>query len=117
MRTIDINGFEFELIKPRKYKRYFEDVNRMINNYTSRDIWDCYSRPSYIKEHIFRVWKNWEYSSNGENSKYAISNIEVSSYNSMQFTLSGIAWSKEDDGKIYILAISRDHNRAIEVSR
>lgn len=115
-KTIEINGVLFELRQPRKNKVYFEDVNHMINNFTGRDLWDCYDRPSDVKQKIYRMWRNWELDSEN-NRPFIISNLEVDSYNCMQFTLCAIAWEQSDEGTIYVLKITRDHNYATIVTR
>lgn len=98
MKTITINGREFELYVPTKHIPNKDNLER----YAGRSITDCYDRPSKTKSEIYYDWLQWAINSNVEM-------FGVSSYNSNIFTLQGYI---EMDGKKYILSITKCHNIA-----
>lgn len=98
MKTITINGREFELYVPIKHIPNKDDLER----YAGRSIRDCYDRPSDTKSKIYYNWLQWAIDSNVEL-------FGVSSFNVFGFTLQGYI---EMDGKKYILSITKCHNIA-----
>lgn len=104
MKTLKLNGVVFEVIQPRKNVLHSADFDY---RYTGRNISDCYAKPSRIKEIIYYGWRDWS----RECIKRELAEIRgfgVSSYNSMQFTISFLAFIQ---GEWYVATITRDHNR------
>ncbi len=113
-KTIRINGIDFELIESRKYPTTMEDIERYRDSYTGKDLTNYYDRCSDIKKAIWKDWVKWKVESQQDwEATYYISCMEVSSANCMQFTISAIADNK--CGSLYMLYITRDHNRAYPV--
>ncbi len=99
MRTIIINGREFELIVKRT------SVNRVSGWFCDDNcIFNWYERPSITKVNIWKNWLNWARETDG------ISVFEIGSANSMQFTIQGLY--TDESGREYNLYITREHNRA-----
>ena len=104
MKTITINGVDFELIKPRiaevkPFRGWFCDEEAIFN---------CYDRPSLAKIGIWNSWLKWARDTDG------IVAFEITSYNCMQFTIGG--GYVDDNGDEYVLYITRAHNRAYKVT-
>ena len=101
MKTIEINGHVFEVIKRRTP---IEANLRHVFGCDS-DIYKCYDRPSQYKVAIWHNWLEWALNTNNVASFY------ISGHNCMQFTISG-CYQDPNTGDIYNLYITRDHNRA-----
>lgn len=101
MKTITINGRIFELLESK------DTVYPARARFDSSDaIYKVYERPSQIKVSIWHDWRNWGLC-------HEILGLEISSYNCMQFTITGLA---EIDGEYYNLRITKCHNRAYKVN-
>lgn len=96
MKKLEIGGKYFEVHKS-KYVG-IESVRR----YSGRTLNECYAQPSKIKQEIYNEWFMWAY-------KNEVHYFGVSSYNSMTFSLQGLA---EVDGQLYVLAITKTTNKA-----
>ena len=101
MKTIDICGKTFEVIKPRKPISDFSGYTRgsTLDHY--------YAKPSHSKIRIYNEWCDWV--RDVSNSDYGyVTNFGVSSANTFQFTITfRLAWMDN----IYVAFITRDHNR------
>lgn len=95
-KIIELNNVDFELGKP---------INGQPSINT-RSIWDCYDKPSKIKEEIYEEWRNWFVR---DCDSYLFG---VCSYNGHFFTINGLITVNE---KTYYLVITRSHNRAYEI--
>ena len=93
---ITIGNANFRVVTSKKYpatyKRYMDLLPQC------RDINDCYERPSSYKVEIYNDWRDW-YAEND-----CVKSMTVSSYNCMQFTLSGCI---DLDGQLYVYYISK----------
>lgn len=103
MKTLTINGVDFQLINPRKYEvkpftGWFCDENAIFN---------CYERPSLSKIRIWNDWLKWARDTEG------VFGFEILSYNCMQFTIGG--GYKDEKGKEYVIYITKAHNRIYPV--
>lgn len=103
MKTIEINGVTFELIKPRNEVRPFSG-------------WFCdesaifchYDRPSIYKVDIWKSWLNWARNTDG------VTAFEITSANGFQFTIGGLY--TDDNGDEYNIYITKAHNRLYKVN-
>ena len=95
MKTITINGKNFEL---------FGTTTRDVVK--QRSLFDCYTRPSETKCCIWQNWVRWF-------MEAKIWEYGVSSYNSNFFSINAIA--RNENGKDYMLVITRAHDRAYEI--
>ena len=99
MRKIEINGVNFELIKPR---------HAIAANYgrfgIESDIFDFYDRPSQYKIGIWKSWLDWARDNDN------VVSFHISAANCKQFSICGCV--QTPDGHIYDLRITKDHNRA-----
>lgn len=109
MRKIEINGYEFELAKDTR--NFYEVINSQ--NHFGRTLWDCYTRPSHMKELIYALWKNWFDSLEQPQPHMYAHRMGVYSYNTNVFTLSMLI---QVDGKYYFLKITPSHNYATELT-
>lgn len=105
MKTIEINGIDFEVKRPRKNKLELETVLRWVDRYAGRTIYDCYDRPSHAKQSIYDSWLNWY----TEDTQDRVDYFGVSGYNCMSFSLQAIYYG---DYGIYLLSITKAHNTA-----
>ena len=95
-KTIVLNGIHFEVHKSKAISTTF------LQEYAGRTIYDCYSKPSYSKECIYKMWEEWAYLNDVEY-------FGVSGYNGFQFTLQGLV---KHDGHTYILHITKTTQKA-----
>lgn len=101
-KTININGVDFEVLKPRNSVKPFK------GNFGAPDeIYQCYDRPSRYKVGIWEDWYNWALATDG------VRRFEITSYNCMQFTIRGLY--EDENGDLYNLVITKMHNKAIKV--
>ena len=96
MKTITLNGVQFEVHKSKATSTVF------MERYAGRSLTDCYERPSYSKQYIYKMWEEWAYLNDVEY-------FGISGYNGFQFTLQGMV---EHEGKTYILHITKSANKA-----
>ena len=73
----------------------------------SRDLMDCYERPSMLKQTIWHNWLEWASMLPGS------CQLCVSSFNAQFFTIRGL-WCRED-GKKYFLYITKTRREISEV--
>lgn len=95
-KTIVLNGITFEVHKSKAIS------TTSLKEYAGRTIHDCYTRPSYSKEYIYKMWEEWAYLNDVEY-------FGVSGYNGFQFTLQGLVHHERNT---YILHISKTTNKA-----
>ncbi len=101
MKTIEICGETFEVIKPRKPISDFSVYTRY------RTLNDYYQKPSQSKISIYNEWCEWLNEVFNSDNGY-VTNFGVSSANTFQFTLTfRLEWLDN----IYVGYITRDHNR------
>lgn len=101
MKTIDICGKTFEVIKPRKPITDFSVYTHgsTLNHH--------YQKPSDSKISIYNKWCEWVRDVFTSKKGY-VTNFGVSSANTFQFTLTfRLEWLDN----IYVGYITRDHNR------
>ena len=110
MKTLNINGVVFEVTKPRDLVRAHQ---RWLDRYcdTSKNINDCYSRPSRIKELIYFQWLNWWKDSITKECFEEHNWLGVGSYNSMMFTIVNCVTINGID---YLMEITPSHKRLIQ---
>lgn len=99
-KTIVLNGVTFEVIKSKVERTTF------LHEYSGRTLDDCYAKPSYSKQYIYKMWEEWAYLND---VKY----FGVSGYNGFQFTLQGMI---EHCGNTYVLHITKSRNIAYLVA-
>lgn len=99
MKTITINGMNFQLIKPRNEVEPF--TGWMCDE---REIFMCYKCPSVYKIEIWNSWLKWARETDG------VYGFEISSHNPMTFTITG--GYLDEDGNEYVLYITKSYNRA-----
>lgn len=94
--TITLNGHTFTVHRS-KY------VNMdILHRYSGRTLDDCYARPSYSKQYIYKMWEEWAHLNDVEY-------FGVSGYNGFQFTLQGLV---HQNNHTYILHITKSGNKA-----
>jgi len=103
MKTIDINGCTFEVIKPRNEVRPF--VGRFCDESA---IFCHYDRPSISKVKIWKSWLDWAHETDG------VVSFEICSSNDYQFTIAGLYI--DDNGDEYNIYITKAHNRLYKVN-
>lgn len=94
-----VNGIEFTVEKPIS--------NIVLTCDYSRDLFDCYERPSMRKQSIWYSWLEWASMLPGS------CQLCVSSFNAQFFTIRGL-WCRED-GKKYFLYITKTRQEISEV--
>lgn len=104
MRTLEINGINFEVTVPRKGT--IVCIDRLART-SGLDLSSYYERPSEYKKAIYNDWFSW-YIDTNDKQIAEIRYFGVSGANCMQFSLSFLV---EYNGKIYVAWITRDHNR------
>lgn len=69
-----------------------------------RGLFDCYAKPSLVKQAIFYSWVEWFKQFNLDNEKYILKHLTINSYNCMLFTLSIDVYDLTSHlvGKLYI---------------
>lgn len=102
MKTLNINGVNFEVKKPRKNKLSLKRTIETLERYDGRTIFECYDNPSSYKEDIYFNWVHWSLYDN-------ISYFGVSGYNCMAFSLQGLYF---DGTNYYLLSITKCNNTA-----
>ena len=101
MKTIDICGTRFEVIKPR------EPISDFSVSTRYRTLDHYYEKPSHSKISIYNKWREWLSDVLNSDNGY-VTNFGVSSANTFQFTLTfRLEWLDN----IYVGYITRDHNR------
>lgn len=95
-KQMNIYGVDFEIGKAINHE---PDVS-------TRDLDDCYGRPSDIKRNIWNWWLSWFV------NKCGSVNFGVCSASSSFFSIEG---KIEFEGKKYYLYITKAHNRAYEI--
>ena len=103
MRKIEINGVTFELTIPRR-------TVHPTHGYICVEscIFNWYDRPSQYKVEIWKDWVRWARETKG------IEVFEIGGANCFQFSIIGLYVA--EDGKVYNIYITSDHNRAILVN-
>ena len=101
MKTMNINGEVFDVVKPR------HAVTPLFYpcGFDSNDIYNHYERPSARKVNIFNYWRNWYYETQG------VTCLFISSANTFQFSLAGNYCDPETGEFIGVLKITAAHNR------
>ena len=84
-KYININGEQFQVIKPRKNKPTLE------NPYFMRTLLDCYEKPSHRKRGIYNAWYEW-YRTDDRLSEFGIT-----SYNTYSFSLRCVFHDEEQN--------------------
>ena len=102
-KWMNINGREFEAIKPRK--REVEPFKPTCWDY--RDIYKAYEKPSTSKVFIWDGWKEW--ASNWQ--EYEITDMYISSRNCFSFAITANVWNHATYEFIGVLHITKDHDR------
>ena len=112
MKTLEINGINFEVISPRELERTQE---RYLDLYfaESKSLKDCYEKPSHIKELIYSEWHNWFCDEITKKCFEDMVWLGVRSYNGWMFTLGACVCMNGID---YIMEITPTHNRLIQAS-
>lgn len=101
MKTIDICGTRFEVIKPRK------PITDCTEKTRFRGLEYYYDKPSQTKVAIYNDWYDWKKEVDRTEFGF-VENFGVSSANSHQFSISfRMVWMNH----IYLALITRDHNR------
>ena len=101
MKTIEINGKVFEVIKPKNPI----EANLRYTFGCDNDIYNFYDKPSLYKVEIWHEWVEWAMNTDNVASFY------ISGANCMQFSIMG-CYQDPSTGKVYNLYITRNHNRA-----
>jgi hypothetical protein len=84
MKTIEINGRTFEVVNKRDKESLKSQIRRHKDNFSYRDIWDAYGRPSCTKVHIWDEWKNWQ------SQTKDVTYFEVAGAGSHAFSIEGV---------------------------
>ena len=112
MKTLSINGVNFEVTRPRDLERTNQHYLDLYFSEPKR-IKDCYNKPSHIKELIYYQWHNWF---DNEITRKCFEDmvwLGVKSYNTFSFTLGACV---SMNGIDYIMEITPTHNRLIQAS-
>ena len=97
MKTIEINGETFEVIRSWKY-----DFARKFK-FTGYGLSHFYQKPSQVKKDIYEYWRKW--ACNADNVHY----LQVRTANGRFFTLEAVYM---DDVQVYgYIEITKNHNR------
>lgn len=99
MNYVELAGVEFEEHTSRNYPV------APITWYNRNEIFECYSRPSVTKVSIWNEWCDWCNKMTEQGYKCG---IQIESYNSMFFTISG---SVRKDNDVIDIWITAKHNR------
>lgn len=94
--------------KQKKINGVLFDVKKPVKNYhefTCRDLFDCYKKPSDIKLMIYNYWRDF---ANDIDCEY----FTVHSYNHMMFTLS---FNARIEGVLYNFNITKKRNEMREI--
>ena len=98
--------WDIETINGERFEVNHVDTYTTAPHVNTRDIDDCYGRPSSTKLRIFNEWSNWFLNNDGYCGVY--------SYNSNIFTITGVVVDKETQ-KLYYCYITPSHNKAWEI--
>lgn len=92
MKEVIINNRAFTLKKAK---------GELCPNYVVRELFECYVKPSTIKQAIYNDWFEWYMS---EDNNYILKHFSINSYNVNMFTLRCDVYNMENDfiGQIYI---------------
>ena len=101
MKTMTINGVEFEVIHPKKYDP--RAAVEAVKDCAGRDLSYYYGRHSDRKQRIFDEWREW-YATAGN-----VFYFGICSANTCQFSISALL--TDSTGVIGVITITRDHNR------
>lgn len=103
MKTININGENFQLIKPRNkinpFSGWFCD---------EQAIYMAYERPSIYKVAIWNEWLKWSRETDG------VTAFEITSHNCYMFTIGGEY--TDENGQEYVFYITPSSNKAYQVN-
>ena len=102
MKTMTINGIEFEVIRPRKYDP--RAAVEAVKDCAGRDLSYYYAKPSACKNTLYHFWSCW--AARAEN----VSHFGVCSANNFQFSNSALLHNDAGD-VIGVITITRAHNR------
>ena len=91
-KEVIINGRAFALKKAK---------GELCPNYVIRDLFECYVKPSAIKQSIYDDWFEWYM---GEDNNYILKHFSINSYNVNMFTLRCDVYDMSETfiGQIYI---------------
>ena len=95
-KQLNIHGINFEL----------EHSINCVPRISTRNLDECYERPSDTKKAIWNEWVHW-FVYDCETTYFG-----VASYSSNFFSIEGVI---EFEGKSYYLRITKAHNRACEI--
>lgn len=109
MRTLTINGKDFELKKATMHNEGGYGLNHFSCG--GRDLYSVYTNPSSNKRAIWRQWYLWACGTNLHTDGH-INNFGVNTGNSYTFSIMGIY--RDANGKKYGLKITASHNVAWE---
>ena len=101
MKTMTINGIEFEVIHPKKYDP--RAAIEAVKDCAHRELSYYYDKPSVWKQDVFEEWREWY--ATAENVFY----FGICSANCQTFSISALLTNGV--GVIGIIRITRDHNR------
>ena len=101
MKTVEINGVQFEVVKPYTKKAENLDWSRKRAGYTS--VYEAYKTPSPAKVEIDKWWQRFCNEIDG-------TDYRIPSRNTNQFSVSFIAMV---DGETRIFYITKAHNYII----
>lgn len=108
MKTMELNYETFEVVIPKKSN--IQWYNKILCG-SRKDLYDCYKKPSDIKQGIYEFWTDWYYELKSENI-VLVEPLSVQGANSNTFSLVGIVNIDFED---YIIHITKCHNRLIKV--
>lgn len=98
----EIGGIAFETIKSSKTQGM---IDYHVQNFSYKDLFDIYAKPSDIKKRIFEEWREWYLNTDG------VYRFEVTSGSSHAFTICAIYRDVETLDVIGFIRITKDHNR------
>lgn len=108
MKTMTINGREFQVVDSKYYKQAYEF------NCAGRTLDHVYARPSVAKKKVWADWRYWAISNNLNSNSHStgLNHIErfgVYNGNSWNFTIRGIY--TDSDGQRYGMMITSASNK------
>lgn len=111
MKSITINGKEFQLIEQRLSNRMtLRQADRLTE--CNKSLWEKYTSVSSSKAQSYREWMNFKTLTNMESSiEWYLSQFDVESATRWSYSLSGIAHNKVEN-KYYYIKITKDSNKA-----
>ena len=91
-KEVIINGRAFALKKVK---------GELHPKFATRDLFECYAKPSTIKQSIYDNWFEWYM---GEDDNYILKHFSINSYNVNMFTLRCDVYDMGENfiGQIYI---------------